>query len=168
MCFPFARGSQFDLYKALCYTLKVSLLFILATLQSPSFSFTYMTSGVITVVPELPQWPTSKFGFLTAQIHSSSSSELPDFYWRNGQNCSEWGRGVRYARAQGGGHVHLIKGNYGTRGSSHQSPQQEAFPIPTPAGLVSHSAAGNDFPCLVCPQLLSAISLWRTTMRGLF
>ena len=68
----------------------------------PSRLHTYMTSGVITVVPELPQWPTSKYCFLTAQIHSSSSSELPDFYWRNGQNCLEWGRGVRYARAQGG------------------------------------------------------------------
>ena len=118
---------------------------------------------------QLPQWPsTSKFCFLyTAQIRSSSSSELPDFYWRNGQNGLEWGKGVRTSA----GHVHLIKGNYGTRGSSHQSPQ-EAFPIPTPAGLVSHSAAGNDFsPSLVCHQLLmllSAISLSRTAMRGLF
>ena len=129
-----------------------------------------MTSGVLTVGHSYP----------SGLVLQNSAFLLHKFILRRRQNCPisigemgkmAWNGARAYARAQGGGHVHLIKGNYGTRGSSHQSPQ-EAFPIPTPAGLVSHSAAGNDFsPSLVCHQLLmllSAISLSRTAMRGLF
>ena len=173
VCFPFTRGFQFDLYKALCYF--GCLTFIHPCNSAKSFLLVYICHLASSTLSQLPQWPTSKFCFLTAQNHSSSSSELPDFYWRNGQNGLEWGRGVRTGAGRW-----ACAPNKRQLWDSRQQSSITAGGIPNSHSGWTHfafscrpglgrSKEGNYFsPCLVCYQLLSAISLSRITMRGLF